>query len=98
MAKLFREDPQDLILYLKDTAVFRCDIDASPAPLFRWFKDDVEVMMDDTRYISHDGGRVLEIMSLTSADFGYYKCSATNNERTATSRLAKLEQQIDRSE
>lgn len=98
MSRQFSKEPQDLVLYPQDTAAFYCDIDAAPAPVFRWYKDDVEVTSDDPRYIFHDDARVLELTNVGSHDFGNYRCIASNSqERAASSRSATLQQQTDMS-
>lgn len=98
MSRQFSKEPQDLVLYPQDTAAFYCDIDAAPAPVFRWYKDDVEVTSDDPRYIFHDDARMLELTNVGSRDFGNYRCIASNSpERAASSRTATLQQQTDMS-
>jgi hypothetical protein len=98
MSRQWSVEPEDHLLYPRDTAALRCDIDALPPPIFRWYKDGAELTPDNPRYIFHDQARVLELTNIASRDFGYYRCSASNSdERTVLTKTASLRQQTDMS-
>ena len=92
----FVEEPQDLVLYLKDTAMFACEIGGAPTPIVRWYKDEVDMELANTNYVVHPGG-VLEIRSVQLGDFGRYKCKVENVERSRISRSAVLRLNADNS-
>ena len=98
MAKAFTAEPQDVSVHLEDTAMLPCDIDGSPSPSVRWFKDEQEIQTETraTHLIHADG--TLEIQGVQFQDFGRYKCRVENDERSKTSQVAQLLQDSDHSE
>ncbi|XP_046562844.1 LOW QUALITY PROTEIN: neogenin-like [Haliotis rubra] len=90
LSKHFIKEPQDLVVYLGDTAMFSCEIVGVPHPKVRWIKDGRELAKADNIYQYDDG--ILEIYPVRFADFGAYSCEAKNMERSRTSRVASLRQ------
>ena len=54
----------------------KCQPDAAPAPEFRWFKGDKEILSGDRYKILNDG--TLEIDKVIASDQGPYTCKARN--------------------
>merc|ERR1712142_195394 len=56
-----------------------CRVIGSPKPDIKWFKDNKEIKSSSTTKISQDGNTCfLKTSRCTKADFGTYKCQATN--------------------
>lgn len=90
LSKTFEAEPQDLSIYLHDTAMFECRLPGVPSPNITWYKDE-EQIATSTRIRTYTEG-VLEIMTVQFSDFGSYKCIVENIERARTSRVATLQQ------
>ncbi|XP_071098730.1 neogenin-like isoform X2 [Haliotis cracherodii] len=90
LSKHFIKEPEDLVVYLGDTAMFSCEIEGVPHPKVRWIKAGRALAKADNIYQYDDG--ILEIYPVRFADFGAYSCEAKNMERSRTSRVASLRQ------
>ncbi|XP_050396200.1 neogenin isoform X2 [Patella vulgata] len=91
LEQTFEKEPQDLTLYLTDTAMFACQIDGKPDTKTEWFKNNERVNEKYNIQIYPDG--VLEISSVEISNIGQYMCRVTNSEGSRVSASATLNQE-----
>ncbi|XP_052785952.1 neogenin-like isoform X3 [Mya arenaria] len=91
MERNFYIEPEDVEVYLSDTAMFQCAIDSIPAANISWFKDNQPVSDRPGKFRSYPEG-VLEIYNVEFGDLGSYLCSAEGVERSRRSPEVKLSQ------
>ncbi|XP_069102429.1 neogenin-like isoform X7 [Argopecten irradians] len=95
LSKTFDIQPHDMTLYLRDVAMFRCEIDGAPPPNITWYKDGNPLQDRNNIRIFTDG--VLEINPVEFRDFGSYHCVAESLDKvkSRSSRTARLRQNAD---
>lgn len=93
LSKIFRTEPQDLLVYLYDAALLGCVINGVPKPNISWYKDGKQLQEKRNIRVHVDG--VLEIYPVEFNDFGSYYCVAENLDKKLISRTSKLEQNAD---
>ncbi|XP_021359106.1 neogenin-like isoform X7 [Mizuhopecten yessoensis] len=95
LSKTFDIQPHDMTLYLRDVAMFRCEIDGAPPPNITWFKGGNPLQDRTNIKIFTDG--VLEINPVEFRDFGSYHCVAESLDKVKarSSRTAILRQDAD---
>lgn len=71
-----------------EPAVLECNVEGSPRPSIRWFKDEEPFTLSDGMHLT-DFDRYLIIMNAAGRDGGTYTCEATNSlgVRTDTAKL-----------
>ncbi|XP_070178153.1 neogenin-like isoform X2 [Littorina saxatilis] len=88
LPKHFEAPPEDITIRLNDTAMFECQSVGVPPPDVRWFRESVAVIPGPKTIIYPSG--VLEIATVTAADFAQYRCEVSNMERSRFSPFATL--------
>uniref|UniRef100_A0A7E4ZRG5 Immunoglobulin I-set domain protein n=1 Tax=Panagrellus redivivus TaxID=6233 RepID=A0A7E4ZRG5_PANRE len=61
-----------------ETAKLKCDVKATPAPVYRWFIGDTEITADTPRHALFPDG-TLEVTQVGKADNVVYRCQAENS-------------------
>ncbi|KAF7662458.1 hypothetical protein LDENG_00235230, partial [Lucifuga dentata] len=84
----FHQEPIPQTVPAGGDARFECQIDGVPTPVITWEKDKVPVPKDK-RFISLPNG-VLQILEVTKADEGDYRCVVSNSVRKDISNEASL--------
>lgn len=75
---------KELYLYPGQTAYFKCmagSIDYGLKFTVNWYKDDVVLILDESRMTVFDSGS-LEIDGIKSSDAGSYKCHISSGTQT----------------
>ncbi|XP_041459395.1 leucine-rich repeats and immunoglobulin-like domains protein 3 [Lytechinus variegatus] len=75
---LFTSQMKDLTIEVGEPAVMECNVEGSPRPSIRWFKDDEPFTLSDGMHLT-DFDRYLIIMNAAGRDGGRYTCEATNS-------------------
>ncbi|XP_014240160.1 neogenin isoform X2 [Cimex lectularius] len=68
------KQPQSLNVYPKQTAHFACHSNSKPQPTVTWIKDQLPLVLDETRMIVLPSGS-LEIDEVQVSDIGSYQCN-----------------------
>lgn len=89
MPKGFSEEPQPVSVQAGSIARFACHVMAVPAALYNWQRNLEDIPPDDDRLTQLSSG-VLQIVNVTSADAGNYRCVAKNLAKTQYSAEAAL--------
>ncbi|XP_070393346.1 protogenin-like isoform X2 [Dermacentor albipictus] len=89
MPKGFTEEPQPLSVSAGSIARFVCHTMAVPAALYNWQRNLEDVPPDDERFTQLSSG-ALQIVNVTAADAGNYRCIARNAAKTQYSAEASL--------
>ncbi|XP_046543737.1 protogenin-like [Haliotis rubra] len=79
VAKNFTREPLSQEAFVGGTARFECQIDAFPAPIFKWEKARTDLPQDSDKYIVFRSG-VLQVNNLTLEDTGLYRCITSHGE------------------
>lgn len=72
---------QDTIAGIGETVQLPCVADGWPLPTYRWYKDGVELDVNEERYAQFGGHLVIQPTRLT--DRGEYRCNASNSRGSA---------------
>ncbi|XP_054720766.1 protogenin B-like [Uloborus diversus] len=89
MSKSFTVEPQPLTVYEGGQARFSCQISAVPAATISWYRDDIELPQNDSRYTLLPSG-TLQITEVLMSDAGKFKCRCTNAGKQRNSSEAAL--------
>ncbi|XP_072117880.1 uncharacterized protein [Mobula birostris] len=77
----------DLDIPENTDAVFECSVTGIPPPEITWFKDDLHITVDGTKYIRKDNSNhSLKITNVCPSDNGIYSCKLVNSVGEATCR------------
>lgn len=73
---------------LGETVVFECLPYGKPFPSIKWMKDGIELLPKDgiTIEAAEDGTQKLTIPNIDVLSEGYYRCVATNEHGTASTK------------
>lgn len=89
MPKGFAEEPQSASVSAGSIARFACHVVSVPPALYNWQRNLEDVPPDDERFTQLSSG-VLQIVNVTAADAGNYRCIAKNAAKTQYSAEAAL--------
>ena len=71
------ERPQDKFAEVGSFIIFECLTNGSEPITYQWFKDSVRIEEDGDRILGLDE-RILNITTVESNDYGYYRCDDNN--------------------
>ena len=71
------ERPQDKFADVGSIITFECLTNGSEPIIYHWFKDSVRIEEDGDRILGLDE-RILNITTVESSDYGYYRCDVNN--------------------
>ena len=71
------ERPQDRFADVGSIITFECLTNGSEPIIYHWFKDSVRIEEDEDRILGLDE-RILNITTVESSDYGYYRCDVNN--------------------
>jgi len=85
----FVQEPRSQTVYLEDTVVILCELDALPHPRVYWYKDNRALNTSSTNHFIHSNN-ALELRNVRASDFGRYQCRAVNEGGERFSHSAQL--------
>lgn len=97
MWKAFSIQPKPAEAPVSGVARFVCSINAVPTPEYSWQLNRKDIPSEDTRFVQLLSGS-LQIINVTLADAGNYRCIARNIAKTQASSEAELTVQGDASQ
>lgn len=91
---VFKEEPRDIAVSLKQTAFFSCSLLSTKLlenrVKIQWLKDEHPLQLDESRMTIMPSSGALEIDDVRHEDVGFYRCNATAFNQYRLSNKAQL--------